>query len=31
MIGWGARVKDDDRDAFLDYLLSNYGPRQRDR
>ncbi len=29
MIGWGARVRDEDRNALLDYLFSNYGPRPR--
>jgi len=29
MIGWGARVKDEDRDRLLDYLFSNFGPRPR--
>jgi sulfite oxidase len=29
MIGWGARVRDEDRNVLLDYLLSNYGPRAR--
>lgn len=27
MTGWGAKVKDQDRAAFLDYLFGNYGPR----
>jgi DMSO/TMAO reductase YedYZ molybdopterin-dependent catalytic subunit len=27
MTGWGAKVKDEDRSAFLDYLFGNYGPR----
>jgi DMSO/TMAO reductase YedYZ molybdopterin-dependent catalytic subunit len=31
MTGWGAKVKDEDRSAFLDYLFSNYGPRPRSR
>lgn len=31
MTGWGAKVKDEDRAGFLDYLLSNYGPRPRGR
>jgi len=31
MTGWGAKVSDQDRSAFLDYLLSNYGPRPRGR
>jgi DMSO/TMAO reductase YedYZ molybdopterin-dependent catalytic subunit len=29
MTGWGAKVKDEDRAGFLDYLFSNYGPRRR--
>jgi DMSO/TMAO reductase YedYZ molybdopterin-dependent catalytic subunit len=29
MAGWGAKVRDEDRAAFLDYLLTNYGPRYR--
>jgi hypothetical protein len=29
MIGWGARVRDEDRNGVLDYLFSNYGPRAR--
>ena len=29
MIGWGARLKDDDRAGFLDYLSDNFGPRPR--
>ena len=29
MIGWGARVRDEDRTGLLDYLFSNYGPRRR--
>jgi len=28
MTGWGASVKDEDRDRLLDYLFSNFGPRQ---
>jgi DMSO/TMAO reductase YedYZ molybdopterin-dependent catalytic subunit len=28
MTGWGARVRDEDRDRLLDYLFSNFGPRQ---
>jgi DMSO/TMAO reductase YedYZ molybdopterin-dependent catalytic subunit len=31
MTGWGAKVSDQDRPAFLDYLLSNFGPRPRGR
>jgi len=31
MVGWGAKVQDQDRAAFLDYLFSNYGPRPRGR
>jgi len=31
MTGWGAQVKDEDREGLLDYLLSNYGPRPRAR
>jgi DMSO/TMAO reductase YedYZ molybdopterin-dependent catalytic subunit len=27
MIGWGAKMKDEDRDGFLEYLFSNYGLR----
>ena len=27
MIGWGARVKDEDRDRLLNFLFSNFGPR----
>jgi hypothetical protein len=27
MSGWGAKVKDEDRSAFLDYLFGNFGPR----
>jgi len=27
MTGWGARVNAKDRNGFLDYLFSNYGPR----
>ena len=26
MTGWGARVRDEDRDALLDYLVRTYGP-----
>jgi DMSO/TMAO reductase YedYZ molybdopterin-dependent catalytic subunit len=29
MTNWGARVRDEDREQFLDYLFSNYGPRRR--
>ena len=29
MIGWGARLKDEDRAGFLDYLSDNFGPRPR--
>jgi DMSO/TMAO reductase YedYZ molybdopterin-dependent catalytic subunit len=29
MAGWGARVRDEDRAAFLEYLFTNYGPRNR--
>lgn len=28
MTGWGARVRNEDRDRLLDYLFSNFGPRQ---
>ena len=28
MTGWGAQVKADDREKFLDYLLANFGPRK---
>ncbi len=31
MTGWGAPVKDDEREGFLDYLFANYGPRPRSR
>ena len=31
MTGWGAKVKDEDRESLLDYLLRNYGPRPRGR
>jgi sulfite oxidase len=27
MIGWGAKVNDEDRGRLLDYLFSNFGPR----
>jgi hypothetical protein len=30
MIGWGARVRDDDRNALLDYVFGNFGPRPRE-
>jgi DMSO/TMAO reductase YedYZ molybdopterin-dependent catalytic subunit len=29
MIGWGAKVPDEDRARLLDYLFSSYGPRPR--
>jgi hypothetical protein len=29
MIGWGAKVGDQDRTALLDYLAGSYGPRPR--
>jgi sulfite oxidase len=29
MTGWGAQVKDADREGLLDYLFTNYGPRSR--
>lgn len=29
MIGWGARVGDEDRKALLDFLFGNFGPRRR--
>jgi len=29
MTGWGAKVGDQDRGAFLDYLFANFGPRPR--
>lgn len=29
MTGWGAQVKDADRDGRLDHLFTNYGPRGR--
>jgi cytochrome c5 len=29
MMRWGAQVKPDDRETFLDYLTNNYGPRPR--
>ncbi len=28
MTGWGAQVKPEDRDRFLDYLFANFGPRK---
>ncbi len=28
MTGWGAQVKPEDRDRFLDYLFGNFGPRK---
>jgi len=31
MTGWGAKVADQDRGAFLDYLFANFGPRPRSR
>jgi DMSO/TMAO reductase YedYZ molybdopterin-dependent catalytic subunit len=31
MTGWGAPVKDEDRNGLLDYLFRNYGPRPRGR
>jgi len=31
MTGWGAQVKDEEREGFLDYLFANYGPRPRSR
>jgi DMSO/TMAO reductase YedYZ molybdopterin-dependent catalytic subunit len=31
MTGWGAQIKDEEREGFLDYLFSNYGPRPRSR
>lgn len=31
MTGWGAKVNGDDRNAILDYLFGNYGPRPRGR
>jgi len=27
MVRWGASVKDDEKDALVDYLFKNYGPR----
>jgi sulfite oxidase len=29
MTGWGAQVKDADREGLLEYLFANYGPRSR--
>jgi DMSO/TMAO reductase YedYZ molybdopterin-dependent catalytic subunit len=29
MTGWGAQVKDADREGLLEYLFTNYGPRSR--
>jgi len=29
MTGWGAKVNDQNRSAFLDYLFANFGPRPR--
>lgn len=29
MAGWGAKLKDEDRAGLLDYLFTNYGPRNR--
>lgn len=29
MTGWGAQVKDADRDGLLEYLFNNYGPQGR--
>jgi len=29
MVGWGARLKDEDRAGFLDYLSGNFGSRPR--
>jgi hypothetical protein len=29
MTGWGARIRDEDRNGLLDYLASNFGPRRR--
>jgi len=31
MTGWGANVKDEDREGLLDFLFSTYGPRPRGR
>jgi hypothetical protein len=29
MMGWGAKVSDQDRSALLDYFVARYGPRSR--
>ena len=29
MVGWGAKVSDQDRSALLDYVAARYGPRRR--
>ena len=29
MVGWGAKVSDQDRSALLDYFTARYGPRLR--
>ena len=29
MIDWGARMRDEDREGFVDYLFGNFGPRPR--
>jgi sulfite oxidase len=29
MTDWGARMRDEDREGFVDYLFNNYGPRPR--
>ena len=29
MVGWGAKVREEDRGGLLDYLSSNFGPRRR--
>src|SRR5262249_25884403 len=31
MLGWGAKVNDEDRSALLDYLAGSFGPRPRGR
>src|SRR5262249_19796092 len=31
MTGWGAKVREDERQEILDYLINNYGPRPRGR
>jgi DMSO/TMAO reductase YedYZ molybdopterin-dependent catalytic subunit len=31
MTGWGAQVKQEDRESFLNYLVANFGPRPRAR